>query len=614
MTASSDKKFEIEKPGEAPRQPAFTTRKKSPSQNSDPSPSHTLSRSSPPPQSGAWVFIPFLLFIAGASLVATTQDKIGYAWDEAYYYEPSQKAAEWLIDACRGQNVFSREAIDAAWDEHHEHPSFQKILSGLSLHYFEKTMGPIRAMRFPNAGLFGLTLVLLYLLGRRAWNAPAGLIAALSYLALPRIFGHAHFASMETPLNFMTLLTIYAFVRGLDSRFWSLLTGIFLGVLLATKINGFFLIPPLVLWGYLYARSKCVHNLVSMAILGPLAFVGMWPWLWNDTIHRVLEYLQYYATHQQTAVWFMNQKWGYGNPPAPWFYPSVIIGVTVPASVLIFAALGLLGSLVGIFKNPLWALYLLVGLTHWGVASLPETPKYDGERLFVPVFLTVALLAGAGANMIFHLARRADEKRRKLNLPGKHLRFLGWCFALALLLDGGIAEYRYYPYFLSYFNPFVGGLPGAEAKGFETTYWGEAVNDDVLQTINKEIPPGGNLKVLALHEKCFQHLQRWGKLRSDIRLEGEPPFFARLLLWRKGFFGNEERALTQAPIFRPLGEWKLMDVPLVTLYRTGPEFEQYRAAPLPTIHQLALGRDQKTTATLTMSTEPKTTATQPMRP
>ena len=80
-----------------------------------------------------WVFAPVLLFAAGVLSVTLTQRGIGYAWDEAFYDEPSRDAATWLIEAVKGNAVFSREIVDRAWEERHEHPSFHKIVTGLSL-------------------------------------------------------------------------------------------------------------------------------------------------------------------------------------------------------------------------------------------------------------------------------------------------------------------------------------------------------------------------------------------------------------------------------------------------------------------------------------------------
>ncbi len=536
-----------------------------------------------------WGFIvPLALMAMGIIAVSMTQAKVGYAWDEAYYYEPAKAAAHWVIDLF-AQVVESggdpaklptwnsiTDSIASGWEERSEHPSFQKILSGFSLIYLEDSIGAIRAMRLPMAFLYGATLVLIYLLGRRTWGSSAGLLSAFAYFSMPRVFGHAHFASMETPLVFSTLLFVYCFIRGVRSRFWSILTGISLGLLLATKINGFFMIPPMLVWGYIYGRPRVLNNFFWMLILGPMAFVAFWPWLWTDTIHRVLEYLSFHAGHQQTAVYFEGVKWGYGDALAPWYYPSMILYATLPISVLLFGSLGILASIFELYRRPLFALFLLLALVQWGVASAPGTPKYDGERLFLPIFPFIALLAGGGANVLLGAARWRDRKKGLPGSPPRMARNVAVLFGLVILVETGINGYTQYPYFLSSFNSLVGGLNGAEQKGFETTYWGEAVNEDALKTINEVMPKDGKLKVLALHEKCFEHLQKWGFLRSDIKIGGEPPYDMHLLLWRRGFFTRPEKALAETSTpFPAVAKWENDGVTLLSLHKTGEAFERY---------------------------------------
>ena len=227
MSDDSEMYFEIEEPEERDRIKGVK-----PADRPEPPPENvpdetessdrysTSERKLEPLGSTPWFWAPLLLFIFGSSFVYLTNQSIGYAWDEAYYHEPAKAAAEWVVKVFTGDFPFTREKIDLHWEPRHEHPSFQKLVSGFSLLLFEDKIGPIDAMRLPMAGLFGASLVLLFLIGRLAWGNAAGLMAALAYFAMPRVFGHAHFASIETPLLFGTLLTIYCFIRGLDSRRW----------------------------------------------------------------------------------------------------------------------------------------------------------------------------------------------------------------------------------------------------------------------------------------------------------------------------------------------------------------------------------------------------------
>jgi len=534
-----------------------------------------------------WGFMPIILLLAGYGSVILSQKTVGFAWDEAYYYEPSLKAADWLTDVLRGHRPFDRARIDAAWGDLHEHPSVQKFLSGISLRAFADNERQLWAMRFPIAILFGLSLSLIYLLGRRAWGPVPGLLSALIFATMPRIFGQAHFATMEIPLIFMMLLVVFCFLRGLDSPFWAAMTGLSFGLLLATKINGFFLPIPLILWAHCYARRRYANNLFAMLLVGPAVFVLAWPWLWPAPAQRLLEYFAFHAQHQQTALYFWGKIWGYGGPNAPWFYPWVILGVTVPLSGLILIVWGALRTLGSLTRRPIGTLYFLVALTMLGVASLPSTPKYDGERLFLPAFPFLALLGGSGAVGLLSVVQFLTARGRRQDLARQRRIWHGAAAALALIVlaDGGGAIARHHPYELSYFNPVVGGLAGASRSGdYETTYWGEQLNDRVIDAIN-DLPDGSNLEPLAMNEQCLKDLQIWGLIKPEIQIS-LPKFLTRgnakipyydyhLLQMRRGFFRRPERALAGSKTFPLVKSWDCDGVPLMRLYRTGPEFESY---------------------------------------
>lgn len=522
---------------------------------------------------GAWWLAPLALFVVGAASVMLTQKGVGYTWDEAYYYSPSQKAGRWLIEFIADPaDMAERDEIEDYWKERREHPSFHKFVTGISLLLLEERWDPIQAMRLPAALLFGATLSLIFLTGARIWDEPSGLVAAVAYAAMPRIFGHAHLSSMETPLVFSVMLTLYCFIRGLSSAWWALACGVSFGLLLATKINAFFVIPPLLLWGHAFARGKYINNVFACLVLGPLFFVLLWPWLWHDTPVRILNYLEFHATHQKTALWFMGRKWGGGNLNAPWFYPSAITAVTLPLSVLFLSGLGIVLSLVFARWRKLPLLVLLLGLTMWGVASAPPTPKYDGVRLFLPMFPCIALMAGGGAAGILALTRWSARKR---GVVKQEVTVLACVLVFALAAEGAWATYRVHPYVLSYFNPIVGGVAGADEAGFEVVYWGTPVNEEVVSALNRLVPDGEKVRLLALHGRCFQQLQQWGKIKSSINFGGEPPYYAHLLLHRKGLYARPEKALAEGDAFPRMIRWSHDGVPFLTLYRTGPAFEKY---------------------------------------
>ena len=233
-----------------------------------------------------------------------------------------------------------------------------------------------------------------------------------------------------------------------------------------------------------------------MLTLSPLVFVAAWPWLWHDTAFKILDYLKFHVTHAQTSLFFLGRIWGsMVGENAPWYYPLVIVGVTIPLASLILILWGLLRTILALPRRPISALFLLCVLVMLGVASAPSTPRYDGERLFLPVFAFLALLGGSGAVGLIGLIQRLVRTGREQQETAYQRRFQRWvtaALALIILFDGGSAIARFHPYLLSYFNPLVGGLKGAQQLGFETTYWGEALNQEVIDKINS-LPAGSSV-------------------------------------------------------------------------------------------------------------------------
>lgn len=495
--------------------------------------------------------------------VVCTPSGYGLSWDEAYYYQPSLDAAGWLASAVRLEGGWSsvaatEEGFGRVW----ELPPVVKLANGFAWALASPALGPLRSMRLPSAFAFGLTIALLYAIAWLAWRRTGAVAAVVVYATMPRVFGHAHLAASETITAFMTVLVVYSFLRGLESRSWSVLFAVFLAAALATKINAVFLPAILLPWAWLHARKQSLNNLYAMLFLAPPLFFLFWPWLWHDTVYHVLKYIDFAASHPKLGLWFQGQKWNFNAPPAPWYYPAKIAMVTLPPLTAIAVAAGVLLSVVRWkYTNPLGRLGLWAAIVLVGVASVPSTPKYDGIRLFFPAMPFLALLGGGFIARAARLGTRLPFPEF-LGLTGRQLLATGATVALGV---GGIVSVSLsHPHELSYYNVFVGGTAGADRRGYEITYWGEAMDDEVLAEMNRLLPPNARLKIFALHDLALRLLQQWGKLRSDIRLEDTGPFDAYLLLYRKGFWGRAETALFKDGT--PVGVWGHDGVPLLLLY------------------------------------------------
>ena len=218
--------------------------------------------------------------------------------------------------------------------------------------------------------LFGLTVGLLFLLGNKEYGRIGGFAAAVIYALMPRVFGHAHIAASETPLAFITVLTVWCYLKAI--RFWplALFTGIAFGVAAATKITVLMLPIPLMLWGQIYKRRDYGSNVFAMAFVAPVVMLALWPWLWYDGLKRFFAYLIFYVDHQATAVFYMNRIWGYIHGPiAPFYYPLHITALVLPLWILFFLIIGLVRALFSSVRRPVTVLFVLMAASWLGRAE-----------------------------------------------------------------------------------------------------------------------------------------------------------------------------------------------------------------------------------------------------
>ena len=104
--------------------------------------------------------------------------------------------------------------------------------------------------------LAGGALWLLYIRGARARSRTVGLMAALFFAAMPRVFYQSHLDCFDIPIVTMWCLCAYAYWRSIERGGfgWALATGILFGLALKTKHNSWFL-PFAVLTHAVLARG-----------------------------------------------------------------------------------------------------------------------------------------------------------------------------------------------------------------------------------------------------------------------------------------------------------------------------------------------------------------------
>jgi hypothetical protein len=292
-------------------------------------------------------------------------------------------------------------------------------------------------------------------------------------------------------------------------------------------LPGAILVAPLLIWGIreLVRRQFPSHPIWGLerpkleTLWAILAFAPAVAWLgnpawWRATIPRLAHYaaivLGRHSAVGENRIIYLGDLYDYS---LPWHNAWALIGVTVPAGILAAAAVGMLVALGDVRRDPL-KLYILSLLVTLPIVRMFPTPAHDGVRLFLPTFVSVAILASWGVVAL------ADNFAQRLGMASVWPRL-----ALSGIVLGSACGQlvRVHPFELSYYNELIGGPRGAWRRGFELAYWYDAFNRETLADLNRRLPPGASLISASEYSTppTFPALQALGLLRPDIDLEAK---------------------------------------------------------------------------------------------
>ena len=421
--------------------------------------------------------------LAGLAVLLTLGDP-GITVDEPLDVRPGRTYVATLSK--QGMNFFRRPVVDAVFRDNAEHPPLGRWLLGVASTLGQPlevlAMGgpdPLRlylvAGRLAPALAFAVLVGLIAHASARRYGAAAGLASGFALAVMPRVFAHAHLGALDTFISLFWVAGLLAADRALTSRRPVLAmagAGAVWSLALLTKIQGWFLIPVVLVWSV--RRLGLRKGLAASAVWGGVGFglfVLGWPWLWFDFPGRLVAYLGTGVERATIRVLYFGTV--YADRDVPWHYPWVYFLATVPVGLQLLGCLGLTRAWRARRDDafpflPAGSILLFLALFSTRV------PVYDGERLFLMVFPLWALLIGRG----FGAAWEGLRDRRWARVA-----------ALLFLLAQGYGVVAIHPFGLSYYNAGVGGLPGAERLGMELTYWGDAVDRVLLGRLVEQARP-----------------------------------------------------------------------------------------------------------------------------
>ncbi len=423
-----------------------------------------------------------LLLCLYSFLFALTVSDFGPSWDSVlgeFYF--GDKQLEFWKSLDLSELDLSRTSLEiygapgqpdygkySAWAQAHpEHIwSLGPTLSALSRELFFTRSALTDSVTAQHIFLLPLVLLLLFELwrfGSEVWNTRVGLFAATALAVSPRFWAHAHNNIKDVPLAvFFSLTVFYGFrLCRRPSRSGALLFGIVWGLALAAKANALFLPLVFALW-LLLTRPESrasVKSIVPLGILsgmvGALLFLVLSPSMWVGFPKGLIAQAQYLLSIGSSAGNFFR------------IMPAVNALVTIPGPLLPFFILGIVvlprsdRSRSAALLVYLWAFFPIFR------ASIPRANDFDVVRHWLEVQPAFALIIGVGVDWCF-------QKMRSGSIVAG---------ALSALIFAPIFYWNVvnHPFNLPYYNFLVGGLKGAQERGFPqaTDYWGSSYRKGV---------------------------------------------------------------------------------------------------------------------------------------
>ncbi|MCB9135732.1 MAG: glycosyltransferase family 39 protein [Anaerolineales bacterium] len=340
-------------------------------------------------------------------------------------------------------------------------------------------------MVFTNAFL----LVVIFLFAQRLFGPGPALLGALLAALDPFHIAHTRLITLDGLLGSLMTLSIFAFLSYQQTarRVDLLISGVAAGLSWLTKTPGFFLIPAVGLLAILLGLpprgerpsffKKTLRLSGTLSLWGGVAlfvFVALFPAMWVDpfgTLTKMFsETIGYAVEGHRGAIFFAGQVVTDGRLGGLGFYPTTFLWRTTP---VILGGLGLLAFFLrGMDKDRRHAVLgvvIFVGC-FFILQSLGEK-KFD--RYFLPVYVGLDILAGVG------LAAWGEKWGPRFWWGAVRVGFGTLIIQLILVLPT-------FPYYLSYYNPLLGGA--TKAPEVMMIGWGEGL-DQAARYLNTKPAP-----------------------------------------------------------------------------------------------------------------------------
>ncbi|MDP2343663.1 MAG: glycosyltransferase family 39 protein [Deltaproteobacteria bacterium] len=478
-----------------------------------------------------------VLFVGTVVVVGVSAQSLGFTRDEGYYFKAGQQYAQWWQElVTHPSDALSSSSINQHLAYNPEHPFLMK--GGFALSWaINKAIGsPFlqhNALRFPAWIAAGLSTVFVFLLARHLLPRRAALTASLCWIAMPHVFWHMHVACFDVAVAAGHTALIWAWLRFRHTLQGAVVVGVVFGFAGAVKHN-VLPIPALLVLHWLLTeaaekdgRLRLPVVFFSLALIAPLVYVVLWPYLWPDVGARFGQYIAFHLKHEHYPILYFGDL--LTHPPFPWLFPFVMSAVTIPLPILILMGAGVVVAVVAVVsllrarffgargevevtRVPLGRvsgnnalLLLLNAFVPFVLIALPSTPIFGGTKHWMNGLPFLCVL---GAWALAEAAARLQLKQAVVVVV-----------AAGVVLPGFLLSARVWPYGLGSYNELAGFSRGAANVGMQRTFWGYEARE-ALPLINERTPRGGRIHFGDVNADSHRMYGADGLLRPDIGFAG----------------------------------------------------------------------------------------------
>ncbi|MCL4300500.1 MAG: glycosyltransferase family 39 protein [Anaerolineae bacterium] len=371
----------------------------------------------------------------------------------------------------------------------------------------------------------------IYLLGRKLLPGKIPVLAALLLAFDPFFIAHSRILNGDAVVAILMFLSLLAFLSywlrvSLSNKLHPslLLSAVLAGLALLTKLPApliglFIACLGLVALAFDWPRRggaavrQWVGVLAGWGIVALAVFVLLWPALWVAPVATLrqmyIDSFQVGGVGEGHDAFFLGQTL---DDPGPWFYPYALAFRLTP--VVLLGLFMTLAWLISRFKTKsseepsppapfsrpdpdLTVTWSIIAFVVFIIVFANISPK-KLDRYVMAVIPALILLAAIGLGKIGRRSRGAEEVARRGQ--GRYFFATGSNFLLAGLVGFQlISAILAAPYYLTYYNPLLGGPERAAAQ--VPAGWGEGLEQAAGYLNN--LPNAGSLTVSAWYSDIF---------------------------------------------------------------------------------------------------------------